>query len=1153
MKTSSKARFDALKVAASALAISVGAGMGGSAFAQAVDYGGAPEATNDIVANHTVPPGPGNPATGANFANSPNVLDPAGSVNGIGQMISFIQTGPTSAGLSLCTGTLINPRTVITAAHCVYNFPAHMYGSDTGTGGGVNGNFGTGGVLLTSSGIPISFGFSSTNRCLGVVVNGCAVGSGPYEQWRDSNFSTNTALNIYNGNQVFYLTGAQPVALGGGGEFANADIALVTLDTHADGIPTWTLLFSPLPDATHAIITGYGGAGVGLAGIGSLAGIDYRRRSAENMIVALMTNNDWVDSPAINPGNTAFAAHQHAIYWMDFDDPDFDVNNLPANFFTNTAPPGGRNNGYYDFNGLMGVTLANEGATAGGDSGGPLIVDQRWDIPVVAGVLTGSWSFNGGISTYGQFNVYPPLFQFWEDIVQNNPYKYVGNRAGIRSWMDPNNWVQLMDPNYAVIGPDGELLNSLPDTHQGGADGAVDRFGTLCFLETDCTTFDGPGAPTGGGAPILTPGGPGTLNFVPNNVEPVNSATPGATVQARYYDVTLSAIGETWLNTSVTIDRFTLDGLLTGLDVRSGGTLNVWSDFTVDSGFLNVDGRINSGEALMVHGLLTGRGTFNPTYLTSVDGVIAPGDLVGVGTLTVQGDVVLASASELLIELGRTTSDVLRVTADPAQGTTGNISLGGGLWLTPSSQGGGPRYGNVYTIVQADGLVVDTFDDVNGFLGVLRPRLTYTTNSVKVKLEAGSFVDLILHHPDLMPFAFALDQLRELHYADLYSLYGEIDLMDPMRLSAAFSSMAPGSLMDAHGLMAMQQSSFGMTMFDRISLIARAGGSPGDFSVAGDPGSVLSFGGDPGLGNAGELSMASMLTTDSRHVSTMPGGYSAFITGGYSDARASAAAGRTALRSDESLRTWQVVGGLERTMDNLTLGIAAGYSRGQAAQMTSSAFADNDVAQTAVYGVYSLGDGVYVSGLVGAGYARTGTDRRFAAGTLDYRMHGDTRGDLFLASLEAGMNIDLSPSFTLTPNVALREYAVRVRGFEENGGETALAIDEQSYRRAEARLGARLAGEHTFSSGWTLAPSLDAVAVANLVGADEGGLWARFAAAPDVPFYLPGAPRDDFWGEVLGGLRLVRGETSFALQFETSVGREELYEDRYMARYAQRF
>ena len=131
--------------------------------------------TEQIVTNHTVEPGTGAVNTGANYANSPEVLDPAGSITGVGQQIAFIQTSPTTAGLSLCTGTLINPRTVITAAHCLYNNPAHMYGSNTGTGGGVNGAFGAGGSIVTSQGIPLSFGFSSTNRCLGVTINGCAV------------------------------------------------------------------------------------------------------------------------------------------------------------------------------------------------------------------------------------------------------------------------------------------------------------------------------------------------------------------------------------------------------------------------------------------------------------------------------------------------------------------------------------------------------------------------------------------------------------------------------------------------------------------------------------------------------------------------------------------------------------------------------------------------------------------------------------------------------------------------------------------------------------------------------------------------------------------------------------------------------------------
>lgn len=1078
MAGSEKTRLGALKIAVSATVLGIAAGFGGAASAQQAPTGW--EASPHIVPNNGLSPVQP-PPTG--------VLD--SGVNGIGQMITDVP--PAGGSVGLCTGTLINPRMVLFNAHCVNNAPTTAYGSANG-------------------GIALSFGFNANNLPAA-------------QNWIGNGWQTNTALNIYNANQVWWdpRSRAPTSCTAPTSCFLESDIALATLDTPAFDIPQWTLLFSPLTEATHGVVIGYGATGTGSNGAN--LGIDFRRRAAENMIDALVSFDDldvilFGSPPGGNP---------QTLYMADFDDPL-------------RADPD-------DFDVFDGEALPGESLTAGGDSGGPLIADQAFDRPVVVGSLSGGLRFFASQpqSSYGTTNFYQPLYLFWDVIVANNSYVYAESRPGIGNWTDPNHWVQVMDPNYGII-RNGELVNGLPDTAAGGVTGDTTHFGNVCFLD-DCVDIrqvsdeessDGPA--------VFIPGGPGSTGFVPNNITP----NPTLGVRARYYDVTLAAVGETRLNSSVTIDRFTLDGVLTGLDVRSAGTLNVLGDFNVGNGFLNVDGRINSGEAVLIQGLLTGRGTFNPTFLTSVDSIIAPGALVGVGTLSVQGDVILASENELLIELGRTTADQLRVLADPTQGTTGNISLGGDLWLTPSSQGGGPRYGNVYTIVLADGSVTNTFDGVNGFLGVLRPEVTYLSNSVKVKLKAGSFVDLILHNPALMPFALALDELRESHYNDLYNLYGEIDLMDPSRLSAAFSSLAPGSLLDAHGLIEMQQSSFGMTLQDRMSFIARTGGSPGSLSITGDPGRVLAFGGDGGLAAAGELSFASMLT-ESQSVSVLPGRLSAFFSGGYGESRSSSAAGRTATRTDDGLRTWNMAGGVEHTMSDFTMGIAAGYSRGESMQATSSALAENDLAQTAAYGVYRFNDGIYLSGMVGAGSSRSTTERRFIAGTLDYHMQGDVEGDIFLASLEAGVNFDLSDSFTLTPNVSLRQYTVTMRGFEETGGETALTVDEQIYERSEARLGLRLAGAHMFDSGWTFVPSLDASVVGNLSGENAGGVWARFTAAPDVPFYLPGMERDDLYGEILGGVKLMRGDTSIALQFETSVEREELYEDRYMARYAQRF
>ena len=111
-------RRSSLLAAASIIGLSLSAPVA----AQAI--GTAPVSDYDIVTNHDVTPGPGNPATGANYANSPDVLDTG--VTGIGQMITIGQVDSSTAFLGLCTGTLINPRTVITAAHCVFDRPAHQ-------------------------------------------------------------------------------------------------------------------------------------------------------------------------------------------------------------------------------------------------------------------------------------------------------------------------------------------------------------------------------------------------------------------------------------------------------------------------------------------------------------------------------------------------------------------------------------------------------------------------------------------------------------------------------------------------------------------------------------------------------------------------------------------------------------------------------------------------------------------------------------------------------------------------------------------------------------------------------------------------------------------------------------------------------------------
>ena len=228
----------------------------------------------------------------ADLVNTPNIVisapgtpttaqDTAGGINGIGQMTISLGGG----SLGLCTGTLINPRTVIFAAHCV---------NENGAGTGAQNPWGYG---SQGGGIPIAFGFAQNNlpAVRDWVLATTATGAANPNQYK-----TSTANFLYNVNQVVY--NADSLKLGLSQNFLQGDVAIATLDTPAANVPTWALLLSALPaPATisetigtgyHVTITGYGRNGQGGTLTGDTGGIDYRRRIAENTIGILGSFDD---------------------------------------------------------------------------------------------------------------------------------------------------------------------------------------------------------------------------------------------------------------------------------------------------------------------------------------------------------------------------------------------------------------------------------------------------------------------------------------------------------------------------------------------------------------------------------------------------------------------------------------------------------------------------------------------------------------------------------------------------------------------------------------------------------------------------------------------------------------------------------------------
>ena len=1027
-----------------------------------------------------------------------NTSPPAGAfdnlvnLTGVGQ----VATRPSQAttGLGVCSGTLINPRTVIFAAHCVNTQAANTYG-------------------FASGGTAISVGFSADNR------PGIRRWLGLDGGTRNT---TDLSTNIYNVEQVWY--DPRSVAK----SFLEADVALATLDTHADGIPTWTMLFSPLTAETHGIINGYGGRGLGANGAN--LGIDFRRRIAENMISSLSSLNDR-NNFLFGPGNVGLP---QSVYQLDFD-------SRVGQAAYNTNPALGPVS--YDFDLFNGSILPNEGTTAGGDSGGPLIADRAFDKPVVVGVLSGGSRFFGPqpFSSYGTSAFYQPLFLFWDQIVANNSYVYATSRPGSRNWNDSNHWIQAMDPNYAIA-VDGSLVNALPTTPALGISGDTPKFGTVCFLD-DCLNLASAGVPAANGPPVFVEGGPGSRMFIPNNVV----GNPSAGIKSRYFEVTLNGPGRTSLTSNITIDRLNIGGQST-LDINSTGSLKIWGDYTQTGGWLNVDGTARSGEAFLGFGLLSGNGLFDPTFLTSVRGIIAPGGHDKVGVFTIAADVILSSASLNYFDVSRTGGDKLAIISDAQN--IGKISLGGTAAILNGVGNKSAVFGQTFEIITAQGGVRDRFNIVTGKVGVLYPELEYLPNSVVARMRALQFGDFLpangIANPYSLAFGRGLDRLRAGSFNDLSKVYAIIDVQEAGQLNQTFQGLSASVAGRATTLDEKQTSRMRTLVSDRLSVLGTAQARGGTLRLLGN-GDVFREGSGLTATSASQVSLTQNYQGSTSSAVKLPENVSGFMAAGYT--RSSLAGVSNDGRTNEG--SWQIASGLEFGLnDRTTLATAFGFAEGE--QSFSGGRANVTTNQAVAYGSYRLGGGFYVGGQ--ASFARSRIEASSLAIGNNPFGAAKTSASSLIGEIEAGRNFDLG-GVQLTPRASIAYSAYNVSGFGGNGGgDLALAVDNISRKGFEAKAGLKIAGSAKLSptSSWSLQPEMKLDYVRRLSG-NETNLQVRFLAAEAIGINLPVALQDASYGELKGGFKLTNGVVEFGAAVESRIGGQLYRDDRAAVNMAIRF